>query len=91
MSKYILTLENGDVREVEILPTPVFKVYFHGDASAKYRTRKDIVAEGNRIKSVDYTEAYTLFGHGGGHCFDEGTLFANYKALRNPIVKLERE
>ena len=88
--KYILTLENGETRDVQILRYPHYKTLFHGDASAKYCTAPEIKEAGNRILEVDYSDVFTLYGHGGGYILDEGAMFSIYKLMRNQIVKLEK-
>jgi hypothetical protein len=88
--KYLLTLENGETRDVQILRYTHYKTLFHGDASAKYCTAVEIKEAGKRILEVNYSDVFTLYVHGGGYIWDEGAMFDVYKLMRNSIVKLEK-
>ncbi len=88
-SKYALTLENGETREVYILGRKKFCAVTNRDASHKYLTLDEIKEAGDKIVSVDYAVEYTLFEQSAGYIIDEGSMFATYKALRNPIKSLD--
>lgn len=88
--KYIITLQNGDTREISILQSPVYPMQFHGDASTYYHTKQRIIGEGKRVEMADYERPLRLMEQICGYIEDEGAMFEIYRNLRNPIVELKR-
>ena len=90
---YLLTLKNGETRVVKVLSAPKYKIQYFGDASPYYLTDNEIItdaiSDNKRVESVDRRETYNLFLPHMGFILDEASLFMVYKAIRNPIAKLE--
>lgn len=88
--KYVITLRDGKTEEITILKAPVYKCYPNDKTSAAYKTESEIAEEGVILTPKDSERPLTLHFSGVGYIEDEGRLFATFKAIRNPIVKLER-
>lgn len=86
MGKYILTLKDGDTREVKILDAPVYRVEY--DGNDKFKTFTEIKNDNDIIRIVDTIE-YKFYIEYIGFIRNENQLFELYKSLRNPIIKLE--
>lgn len=87
--KYLLVLDNDETREILILPKPVYRVMFRGDASTYYRTKSEIDNDA-RVEVAYWDQPFYLYEPSVGHCVDEGALFTIYKNLRKPIKELKK-
>ena len=86
--KYLLTLKNGETREIKILEKPLFACSISGEGNIKYRTMKEM-SENINIKIIDETDPHYLYQDYVGVIRNEGVMFDIYKALRTPIIRLE--
>ena len=90
--KYLLTLKNGETRDVTILKHPIYRCFPNDNTSAAYYTQDEIAKKYPEIVNTDKVNQEALYLHlsGVGYIADEGNLFIMYKLMRNPIVKLEK-
>jgi hypothetical protein len=86
--KYILTLLNGETRDILILDTPVYPCRIAGEGNTKFRTKKEIAQDPKRLKIVDENDPHWLFQDHVGYMRDEGGLFRYIKASEILLLNL---
>ena len=86
--KYLITLKDGRQETITILKEVHYEYLSRGDASILYCTRGSIEKDEEKTPLYDHG-SYSLHSHTMGFIRNEETLFASYRMLRNPIVKLE--
>jgi hypothetical protein len=86
--KYLLTLKNGDKREIKILNKPLFPCTLDYEGGSKFLPMADIKAS-DHVTSFENDDPHYLYQDYIGAIRDEGVMFGVYRGLRNPIIKLE--
>jgi len=86
--KYVITLKNGDTRNIEILDVPLFPCIANYEGSILYKRFSEIDGDKN-LKFVSTTDPHWLYNDVYGVIRGETELFEIYKGLKNRIVKLE--
>lgn len=85
--KYLITLQNGETREVLILKHPLFRCKILGEGNDKYLTLEEIKSNNDVIWHHE-KDAFRFYMKSIGAIRDENHLFEAYRILQNPIVNL---
>ena len=85
--KYVVTLRNGETRDVHILDKPLFGCMISGNGSTVFLEREEIIGRKDVI-SHDPTPFF-LWQPYMGAVLNEQAIFDAYKGMRNPVVKIE--